>query len=145
MTERENPYKAQAMRASGLRNFPLYPEGIKELRDILRGAGTTERATRIMDRVLATLDFCPTPKELRVLSEQIQREEQQAPTGCMMCGGEQWVMVAKLVWEWPKNPPGRQGKQYQAEGSERCTCAKGQWLRDKDRENAAKRAAGQPV
>ena len=146
MSTKENPFTEQIMRCSSLQKFPLYPQGVKELRDTLRKhSQTLDRAVRVIDLVMAERDTCPTPKELAAIANEMNRQAESVPGGCEICEGQPWVTVEKLVWEFPKGKEGNRGIQYMAAGSERCHCTKGQWFRAKDKENAAKRAAGQPV
>ncbi len=142
----KNPYTEQVMRCSSLPKFPLYPQGVKELRETLRKhTATLDRAVRVMDRVIDKYDRCPTPKELTEVAREVAQEVEAVPQGCELCGGRPWISVEKLVWEFPNAEGDRRGKQYMGSGAERCQCAKGQWFRQKDRENDAKRAAGLPV
>lgn len=135
-----NPYEEQIMRCSALNKFPLHPQGIKELRDTLRGiAGTTERARKIIDRVMQSNDACPTPHELKAVAAEVRRQEDLAPTGCPICNGEPWVTVEREVIDALSKLP------MKRLGSARCTCSKGQWFRMKDRENQIKREQGLPV
>lgn len=142
MTEekQKNPYTEQIMRCSSLQKFPLYPQGVKELKETLRSsAQTPSRAERVIDKVMAERDTCPTPKELRQLAGEVLRAEDAAPTGCEICNGEPWVTVSKQIRD------AITGELETRLGSKRCHCAKGQWFRMKDAENKAKRDAGQPV
>lgn len=146
MTEHKNPYNEQIMRFSSLPKFPMHPQGVKELRETLRRhTSTLDRATSVVDKLLDDLDRCPTPKELVAASAEVARQVEAVPHGCEICEGQPWVTVQKLVWEYPQAQGERRGKQYMADGSERCHCSKGQWFREKDRENKKKREAGLPV
>lgn len=138
-TERKNPYNEQVMRLSSLGKFPLYPQGVTELREALRrNTATLDRATQVIDKVLNERETCPSPKELVFLAGELMRQVESAPEGCEMCGGHPWITIQKRV----KDPS---GVEYIAEGSKRCDCSKGHWFQQKDRENAAKRKEGLTV
>ncbi len=113
------------------------------LRALERNASSDRQATQIVD-LLMEGKFRPVPSEIRDAAEKVPGKE-PLPDGCDICGGEPWVMVERLVYEFPQAHPTLRGKQYMASGAARCTCAKGQYFRIKDRENTAKRAAGLPV
>ncbi len=145
-TETKNPYTEQVMRCSSLPKFPLYPQGVKELRETLRKhTSTLDRAVSVMDRVIDKYDRCPTPKELTEVAREVAQEVEAVPQGCELCGGRPWVSVEKMQFEFPNAHGVVCGKVYAASGAERCMCSKGQWFRQKDRENEAKRANGLPV
>ncbi len=139
MSTKQNPYNDQIMRLSSLQKFPMYPQGITELREALRrGVGTMDRAERVIDRVVGERETCPTPRELTVICEEVIRASEAAPSGCEICNGHPWVSVSRRVIGPDRVP-------YMADGAKRCDCSKGQWFQSKDRENKQKRDAGLPV
>lgn len=82
--------------------------------------------------------------------KQQRQEHVIAPVGgCELCEGRPWVSVERTVFEFPRAYHDElrdlRGVAYRASGACRCDCAKGRWLRERDRENDARRAAGQPV
>ncbi len=118
-TKTEDPYIEQIMRFSGLQYFPAYPQGVKELRDTLKAvAGSAARAARIVARVLDDRETCPTPKDLKAVAAVIVEAEDSAPGSCSDCKGQPWVMKET--------------------GMGRCSCPKGRWLAEKDRERAVR-------
>ncbi len=136
----KNPFQEQIMRCSALQRFPLYPEGIKELREALKhSAGNSmERARKVIDALMADRDTCPSPHEIRAAGEMVRQQEDRAPDGCEICRGQAWVSIQVTR-------PDINGIMMTFDGAKRCDCTKGQWFRQKDRENDAKRAAGLPV
>ncbi len=105
---------------------------------------TDEIAVKVVERLMQG-QFRPTVAQITQTASEISHIDLELPEGCEICNGEPWVTVEKVVWEFPQAREGNRGVQYRAAGSERCRCTKGQWFRMKDRENDAKRAAGQPV
>lgn len=77
----------------------------------MRRAG---RARAILDRLMEG-DICPTPNEIRRAANAIA-EKESLPSGCGLCAGSAWV--------YPSDPN---------LGVHRCTCARGQWFREKDK------------
>ena len=135
----KNPYNEQIMRCSSLKKFPLYPQGVKELREVLhKRTSNLEQAAQVIDRVMAEMDTCPSPRELTELAAEIVRSAEAAPIGCDICAGQPWISVEKVVTD-------PAGIRYVTAGSKRCNCAKGQWFQMKDRENKAKRDQGLPI
>ncbi len=106
-------------------------------------AGSDEHGDRIVE-VLMQRTFRPVASDIAAAALDMPVLA-PTPTGCEICDGQPWITVQKLVYEYPHMHPDRRGKQYMADGSERCQCTKGQWFRMKDRENKAKREAGLPV
>ncbi len=135
----KNPYNEQIMRLSALQKFPLYPQGVTELREALKKhSGTLDRATQVIDKIMGERETCPSPKELVFICGEVIRAAEAVPGGCEICGGGLWITIQRRV----KDPS---GVEYMADGAARCECSKGQWLRQKDQENAAKRKAGLAV
>lgn len=99
--------------------FPRTDDGILELVSTLWGVAHTEdHATRTVDALCKSSQFCPTPAEIRAAAEQ-QPLHEAMPGGCKICNGSEWVI------DEANN------------GVRRCTCERGQYLRAKDRERAA--------
>ena len=120
MKTEHNVWTEQIMRCSALQKFPLFPEGVKELRDTLqRVAQTPALARKIMDLILDEREYCPTPKEIKEMAEDVKRKEEATPTGCDCCRGNPWVISAA------------------GDSMRRCECPKGQWFRSKDAERRA--------
>lgn len=133
-------HEKQVRRLCSLRfSDKLGEDGIRELRDQLRGiAPKLDFATKVIDRAIQE-DQIPTPVDLARIASVLRKEaEAPSPQGCELCEGLPWITVQQKV----RDPS---GKIYMADGSERCQCPKGQWFRQKDRENEAKRKAGLPV
>lgn len=78
------------------------------------------------------------PEAIREVREIADRES-KSPDGCPECEGQPWVTIEKIVIDYHTGQP------MPRSGSRRCFCSRGQWFRAKDKENAAKRAMGQPV
>ncbi len=132
MSTEKNVWNEQIMRCSALQKFPLYPEGIRELRDTLKKAAQSpSRAERVMDRVLNEREYCPTPKELQQIAADILREEDETPAGCQDCGGTPWVTTQITVIDYYTREP------MVREGARRCFCSRGNWFRSKDAERKA--------
>ncbi len=110
---------------------------------IERACGSDEHADRVVEQLMRGT-FRPVAGEI-ASAALATAEVEVTPAGCELCGGRPWVSVEKLVWEFPKAAEGRRGLQYMGAGAERCECAKGQWFRQKDRENKSKREMGLPV
>lgn len=104
---------------------------------IQRYCKTEEIAAKVVERLMQG-KFRPTVAQITEAAEEISKVELRLPDGCDICAGQGWVSIEKVVTD-------PSGIQYVAAGAKRCDCAKGQWYRMKDRENAAKRAAGLPV
>ncbi len=118
MNTEKNPFNEQIMRCSSLKKFPLYPQGVRELRDTLRKhTRTLDQAVQVIDLVMSEHDTCPSPRELIGLAVDIARQAEAVPTGCELCEGQPWITVRKLVWEFPRAAPANRGIQYTADGS----------------------------
>ncbi len=136
--QNKNPFTEQIMRCSALQYFPVHPEGVKELRDCLRGvAGSEQIAKRIVDAAIAEGPSCPKPSDLMRIARAIKGADEQLtiPAGCKGCSGTGWKIVSRRRFDRIAN------LEIECEGSERCDCAKGRYLATKD----AERAAGQPA
>ncbi len=84
-TDEKNPYGEQVMRCSSLQKFPLYPQGIKELRDTLQVvARTPAEAAQVIDRAMER-DTCPTPREIRAIANKLFIPESRPPANCSTC------------------------------------------------------------
>ncbi len=119
MNTKANPFTEQIMRLSSLQRFPMYPQGITELRDTLKkSARTPERAKKTVDLLIYDREVCPTPREISDMAYSIAQKEECAPGGCEECRGLPWVQSDR--------------------GALRCSCPKGRWLLAKDRERAVK-------
>lgn len=106
-----------------LRGMPGEPEDLdsrataaqERAKAIARYAGNPEHAERAISRLLVECKFWPSVAEIVAALRDVPAD--QAPDGCAKCDGEVWVQTAH--------------------GVARCVCAKGQWLRAKDREREA--------
>ncbi len=116
----------------------LGEDGIRALRDHLKSiAPNMDLANSVVGKALLG-DHVPTPAELSAICSELQDTKQVLPPGCEICEGQPWITIQKRI-------VGPDGVPYMADGSKRCSCAKGQWFQQKDRENRQKRELGLPV
>lgn len=101
-------------------------------RAIERNCENDTKAQRVVENLMEGR-FRPTAAEIRDMAAAIPAVE-KSPDGCEICGGQPWVSVTKRAVD-------PSGVEYTTFGAKRCDCAKGQWFRQKDRENEAKRKA----
>ena len=85
---------AQLQRLSGLRGFPRSPEILAELLEpFLAAAPTLLDGQRIVDEVLRTCDFCPTPKYFYAIARSIDRNN--IKQSCRYCDNTGWRYVRR--------------------------------------------------
>lgn len=122
---------------SRLKSKPFFDtkgrEGVAELISTLHRYGHS-RARQIIDEALLRRwgqdgsDSAPSPSDIWGLSKMDSRdfqsaepEESKLPSGCLKCGGSDWVIVSRGMYE----------------GAARCDCERGQYLAARDRERRA--------
>ncbi len=113
-----------------------------------RFCSSDDEAQRVVDWLVFTRDaesrkFRPAPGEIPDAVREVREIEARGSTtgieGCDICDGQPWITITRRIID----PVTKQAEDRL--GSQRCHCDKGQWFRQKDRENNAKREAGQPV
>ncbi len=108
--------KKQLQRCSGLDLYnTLDEDGSRELlRALMEASADDAHAKVVIDKWLKTSPKRPTPYDIYRTADET-RPPEVVPPGCDVCQGEPWIRVEG--------------------GMARCTCAAGQWFRQKDREN----------
>lgn len=98
-------------------------ERLKALASTLADEAQSEQHGSLMMREWARISqFVPTPADIVEMAGRVgDPSAPEIPAGCERCGGELWVAVTR----------------GETSGVERCNCARGQYLRSRDKERTA--------
>lgn len=89
--------KAQILRMSGLRRYPLTDEGLREAIDALqRWAVTDQHATKVVDEWIEDSPDFPTPAQIRAVAVAHRPAARNPSADCPECGGAGSVRV--VIW-----------------------------------------------
>jgi predicted butyrate kinase (DUF1464 family) len=139
MTTTEHVAK-QTARLSCLVNFPQFDEGRSELVKALESCHSDRHATAVVDRMVESEHYCPTPSNLRAVAAEMGAQfRPAAPKGCGKCT-DGWTVTTYLV-TWMDGKKTKQivdprklaanvkleiGKQMLYEAVAFCTCEAGE-------------------
>ncbi len=126
----------QACKAfSACANYPSDIEGRKLLAETLESVCKSQGLDPydVVRRCTEASSWCPTPFDIRKIASQMSDAKRRAPAGCEVCDGTGWVHSVRRV----ETPAG----EYDADYSELCRCALGQFIAQGERSMREARAA----
>jgi hypothetical protein len=108
--------KKQITRLGDLYRFPFTKDGRKNIIDALdRWTVTGDHATKVVDKVLETMTFCPSVAELRTIAFECRPDTPNPSAGCTKCNGTGYVQTTVVRKSGPFA-----GERYDV--SQRCEC-----------------------